>query len=414
MKKCLLIGFCAALIVPCCLSQNNLVSYQSELTIEQNIAKNAIAFQSNNEFYFFDDIAERSSVISLGERGHDDISSYEVKSKMINYLKTKQFKSVALEAAPFLSTYVFSNPEYCDLTKDWKIEHFWWLMFREGKEEALKLFTEAVYRQEIKIYGMDSHLGDYDVISAKAILDKYLKMFPVDINWSKLQDFYTRYFVFYEYPNIQPLRTEEQYELMRMIDTISNYVHYIISEKERTTDLAAVLQWIRNINTGFSYVKYNNPQSADMQKFIFRNRDIQMAENMIWLTKNYPKEKFIIWQANFHGAKDISQTTYPTDSLLYFIFQSMGETLYNELGDKFYSLAIASLSPEIENRGVLESEIDIVTNNTPFAFVDFKPLRYADGYRDKELDSEVIMKKKGKWLYIFDGLYYIKDQKYSQ
>jgi hypothetical protein len=61
-------------------------------------------------------------------------------------------------------------------------------------------------------------------------------------------------------------------------------------------------------------------------------------------------------------------------------------------------------------RGKLEMEIARTIGNAPYAFINFEPLRFADSYRDQEFESSVIIKKHGKWLYIFDGIYYIRDQ----
>ena len=134
-----------------------------------------------------------------------------------------------------------------------------------------------------------------------------------------------------------------------------------------------------------------------------------MAENMSWIIKNFPEEKFIVWTANFHGAKDISQTRYPADSLLYFTFQSMGEHVYAELGDKVFSLAFTSLWKNENHIGMLETEIANVVGNAPYAFINFENLRFADDYRDVEFESSVFGKKRGKWLYIFDGIYFIRN-----
>jgi len=158
------------------------------------------------------------------------------------------------------------------------------------------------------------------------------------------------------------------------------------------------------------YLGDKNVQPAIADILTGRNRDSQMAENINWIMENYPDEKLIVWCANLHAAKDISQTRYPTDSLLYFNFQSTGEALYTRHGNKMYCLAFTSLGKEEEN-GALEKAIVDITNNAPYAFVDFESLRFADGYRDKAFESNVIGKKQGKWLYIFDGIYYIRDER---
>ena len=218
------------------------------------------------------------------------------------------------------------------------------------------------------------------------------------------------------FKNLDKLSINEQYELMKMIDDISNHTRYLMHLHGGNSDLKVIMQWIRNLNTNFSNVE--SLEDIEIMKTKVsqtaldnRNRDIQMAENIDWIFKNYPQEKLIVWCANFHGAKDISQTCYPADPLLYFTFQSMGEFLHATQGEKMYSLAFTSLqySKNLES-GTLETEIAKKTENAPFAFINYESLRFADGYRDKEFDSSVIVKKRGKWMYIFDGLYYIRDQ----
>lgn len=132
-----------------------------------------------------------------------------------------------------------------------------------------------------------------------------------------------------------------------------------------------------------------------------------MAENVLWYAKNFPDEKFLMWFANYHGTKDISQTLFKSDSLFYFDFQSMGEALYNELGPKLYSLATIHCPAPMGDsvKGKFEVELMRTTPKGEAAFVDFEPLRYAEGYRDQSFECEAIMRKDGRWLHIFDGVY---------
>lgn len=379
-------------------------SWNDNLTVEQNIANNAIMFQTDNEFPFLDEIANTKTVIVLGEQDHYDLTTSEVKTNMIKYLQTKGHKYVGLESLSFMSGYLFSNPDYVETTKNWKIEHMWspvWV-----KQKSCQPLISAINNKKIKVWGIDSFVNRYDIPAVKAILDKYSSTtLQIDIDWERLEDLYKRKFFHFERSG-----DSEQYELMRIIDSIVNYTEYLIGiNKETKTDLLAIIQWVRNINTQFSGTEIE-PSMDLIFSLANRNRDNQMAENIVWLTEHFPNEKLSIWCANFHGAKDISQTTYPTDSLLYLNMQTMGESVSNKLRGKLYSLAFTSLNYNNNEKGVLESEISRTTNNAPFAFIDFESLRFVDGYRDKEFDCSIIKKKQGKWSYIFDGIYYIRDQ----
>jgi len=214
------------------------------------------------------------------------------------------------------------------------------------------------------------------------------------------------------------LSENEQFEMMRIFDAISIYTQYLLSEKGESKDLKALMQWIRNANTYYSWGKFYGGGHTNEDKLIWRNRDSQMAENILWTVENYPEEKFTVWCGNLHGAKDISLTYYPADSSRYFIYQTMGESVYSKLGNKMYSIAVTSLNndygKEAKDTGVLELEIAKFTNDAPFAFVNCEPLRFAEGYFNRYFDCNAIMKKSGKWLYIFDGIYYIRDQKINK
>lgn len=334
---------------------------------------------------------------------------------MIDNLHGMGFNSIVLEGMPFLTSYVFSNSKYAELTKNWKIEKIW--LLNDLSDKKFQPFLQTIQERRIKIWGIDSYMGYYyDIDAVRTILNEYSSHDPLSIDWNKLRELYFRKFVMIPCrgcPEPEPenkLSVGEQYELMRMIDSISNYTQYMMFSKGTTMEMKVIMQWIRNLNTAFSYVEYAPFTDGPGVNLTNRNRDSQMAENLNWIIKNFPGERFTVWTANFHGAKDISQTRYPADSLLYFTFQSMGESVYATHGDKIYSLAFTSLEEE-KYRGALETEIAGATENAPYAFINFEPLRFADGYRNREFESSVIGKKQGKWLYIFDGLYYIRDQK---
>ncbi len=294
-------------------------SWNDNLSTEQNIAKNALPFQTDNKFPFLDEIAKTKTVIVLGEQDHYDLTTSEVKTNMIKYLQTKGHKYVGLEALSFMAGYLFSNPDYIETTKNWRIEYMWspvWV-----KQQSCQSIISAINNRSIKVWGIDTFVSKYDIPAVKAILDKYSsKTLQIDINWEQLEDLYKRKFY-----NSLSSTVSEQYQLMRMIDSIANYTQYLIKmDKEKQVDLLAIIQWVRNVNTQFSGTEIK-PSMDLIFSLANRNRDNQMAENVNWLTEHFPNEKFSIWCANFHAAKDISQTTYPTDSLLYFNMQTMAE-----------------------------------------------------------------------------------------
>lgn len=401
-------------------SSQTFLPWESSLSVEQNIAKNAIALEDNNEFSFLDSIVGNRSILLLGEGSHADYMTSIVKLKMISYLQDKGFNSIAFEGCQFLFFYALQHPEFDELTQGRKISPF--LMSTKElirDEQEYHLFIKTFRERGIKVWGMDIRCTHYDIDIVAAILSKYSMHEILPMEWKRLKDLYIRRFVFYM-PDDQKvdLSVAEQYELMRMIDAISNYAQYINTLTGSNTDLKVIMQWIRNLNTYFpdKEIWPSTPsivvEELALQKvnqLSNRSRDIQMAENINWIVKNFPDEKLMVWVANFHGAKDISQTCYPADSTFYFTMQTMGEFLYDTHGDNMYSMAFSEYRDT--HSGMLENEIVNATENAPYAFINFESLRFADGYRDQEFECSVIRKKQGKWLYIFDGLYFMRETK---
>ncbi|MCD8044441.1 MAG: hypothetical protein LUH10_15455 [Tannerellaceae bacterium] len=389
------------------------IEWDENLSTEQNIAKYATGFSDMHELQFLDKITAGRSVIVLGEEGHYDLTTSEVKINMIHYLQKKGFNSLGFEGLPLLTGYLFSNPDYSHINKDIKVQDFfdpWWTYY-----DIYNPLLELINNRKIKIWGIETVPGKYDILALQSILNKNnYNNSDLSLNWERLQTLFENKFLYYGHLNPPThLSIAEEYELMDMINEVNNYVLYLISKKGSTQDLKVILQWIRNLNTAFSLVEYNGITNVAELALPFRNRDSQMAENIIWITENYPKEKLIICCANFHAAKDISQTTHPADSLLYLTMQCMGEGVYNQLKDKAYMLAFTSLN-RMSNSGKFEACIAESIDDQPFGFVDFEPLRFQAGFRNQTFESSNMMKKEGKWLYIFDGMYYIRDQEEMQ
>ena len=186
--------------ISCCFSSKNInesIVWNDALSTEENIAVQATAFQSDKEFPFLDELARTRSVIFLGESGHDDATTLEIKKNMIFYLYKKGVKTVAFEGYPFLSCYLLSNKEYHSFTKKWlsnaESNSIW----------AKEMFTEMRFflDRNISVVGIDVYAGFYDIDAVKIIFNKYQTEFPLQINWDKLREYYYRKFIYPVYVN---------------------------------------------------------------------------------------------------------------------------------------------------------------------------------------------------------------------
>ena len=128
-------------------------------------------------------------------------------------------------------------------------------------------------------------------------------------------------------------------------------------------------------------------------------RDQKMAENLFWLIDNYyPNEKVIIWTANLHAAKNLSQAIYEEGDDRYQNLTTLAQHLSDKYGeDKVYSIACTS------SEGSRNSDMGVVSISLPqtswdfkfaqefkgdYAFVDFAQIRKSK-FGDKEFESTV-------------------------
>ncbi|MDR1098765.1 MAG: erythromycin esterase family protein [Tannerella sp.] len=381
--------------------------YIDSLTLEQNIARNAITFRTNDSFPFLDEVARTKSIIIIGEQNHYGPVTRKTRAKMFLYLKKKGVTALAVEGGTFLACYLISNPDYKEITEKWDMRAFLYGLPEE--DEEIK-FIEMIKKQEIKLFGMDIWITRYDIEAARAILEKYSDFKP-DINWKQIINIVGYGLRPYTYE----LKNEREY--MDVILKIYNFTELLISKKGANRDLLAVKQWIENVKSHFYYTKVKGPYK-DSTDAKMRARDTQMAENVIWLHDHFPAKQLVVFCENGHGMKStFQQNTGSFDPLWYDHFQFAGDCLYNKFGNKVYSLAFTALNLQVlGGAGMLEKEIAAMNSDPPFAFIDFRETRFDLKYRDREFDSSVNLmagRAPGRWLNVYDGIYYIKEEKFD-
>jgi len=244
----------------------------------------------------------------------------------------------------------------------------------------------------------------------KQILDEYSQTDDLGIPWTRLHTLWGQLQNHSHDP--ESITPEEQFEYISILNQIRNRVDCLIDQYGMTTDFSAIKQWLRNMDRNFfdfsSRLKYR-VFGGLLGSMRVQIRDNAMAENVLWYKKHFPDEKLIIWCANLHAAKDVSQIM--DCALNDYYHNLLTENLYHELGNEVYSIAITSLNrSDLQQPGELEQQIAHFTSDAPYAFINCERLRWLDGYRTAVFEfPEVGKRKNGHWLNIFDGIYYIRD-----
>jgi len=359
---------------------------------------NSIIHNEDSIFSEIGDIVEGKRLIILGESSHQEGKTFEYKTKIVSYLaKHHGFNVVALEGGGYFDFQLLNSNLKKDTSFTPSYYTAWYPFWSRAKQtkDLIQLFKNG----KIEGFGMENQ-----PTGATSSLIKYCKQYSkshTTYNWNRL-------------------------------DSISNQV--IHHNLELDTNLVIYLnKELSKIKTGFIdnkplYYSIENYCSY-LDQFIIGSityedqnkgvnvRDRQMAKNVIQRLKDNPEDKMIIWTANFHGARNIEHVTYDeSDPDLYNEFKLLGGYLSEEYGDDMYSLAFTSHG-EVgdwwkEEKDTIPHftgnfEEELFNQNKDLIFIDFDKIMN----KDQIFDSSILghSNKRGKWLRLFDGVFYIRN-----
>lgn len=152
------------------------------------------------------------------------------------------------------------------------------------------------------------------------------------------------------------------------------------------------------------------------RNMIFRAR--KMAENLVWLAKEwYPEQKIIVWAANQHISRNSSsiEMLIPGVRLPNMKFIEMGDFIYRELGKSVYSIAFVAYQGTRRSRSqdsveTVSGSIQSLWHHTGqlFSFLDFRSVPEGHWLYEPLLahvSGNAI--QRANWPNVFDGLFYI-------
>lgn len=389
------------------------VLFDSNLTVEANIASNVITLENNNSFDKLDCFVKDKRIVILGEAGHWDSATFEVKTNWIKHLHVEHgFDVIALEALePLTASFTGLSNYECP----WTISHIWGNGWADRKEN--QPLIEMINNGQLSAIGIDfgpffvAGPREYTLVDVlRYAIEQIDSMHSCPVDWNRLRKlYYKSYQLSCENQQIPP---SDMTEMMELFNQVNRY--------------AALLSEKCNIDTGLIHLSLKNNkveiqcrpylptdiQHLDLKTVHIANnyRDRQMADNLIWYLDRHPDKKVIVWCANFHGARDISEIDYPQDSLLYYRTQLMGEHLADKYGDELYSVAFTTSEPISKDTLIGTLEKELAASKCDFGFIDFTALRYHPDYFGKKFNSSIIRKKNGRFHVAWDGVYYIRKE----
>lgn len=381
-------------------------------SIEKQIASKVLPLKDACDFSKLNDILKDKRIVILGEASHYDGTSFEIRSKLVKYMcQYLGFQVLGLETFGFTVSNVFYSPlssvPAFDINPNWSPL---WVNTVECQP-----LIKAINEGEIEVFGfdVDNNNNEITIDCLQQLVERWNPPFASSVDWKELKEIYNE--IISISSDTTSVSINKQQQLTETLNTIKNYIHK--NTKVTSPSIAdTLLQCIRNIRSQYCmsyYYAQTSHFTTDPEAILAVSniRDKQMAENIIWYMKKYPDKKAVIWCANFHGAKDISQAeTIGGDPTLPERYKTMGEYLAEEFGENLYSIAFTSPSAD---PGQYDFESEATSGGSGFGYIDFVPLRYDKRFFDQAFMANPIGYKSGKWMHMFDGMYIIKEQKRS-
>ena len=380
-------------------------------TTERQIADEFMAFSDvQASFEPIKTIVKDKRIVILGEAGHADGKTFEIKSKLIEFLNANNEYDVVLEGMGFLDGAVLQGvlPPLCIDSNYLDVANAWYGLWSQTKEATP--LVEAMCSGKVRYWGMDCNpsLGDYFLIPYLLASSPSVSSVLGGSAFDSLMAIHDR---------MMAMDTTLTHNDLDYFDSKMNQTRKALEEEtdlEKKTILDMTidnaLAFLGQLRLGFT--------EWDAVNAGINIRDRQMAENVEWYLSRFPERKVIIWAANFHGAKKIDQIMYGKEPEpdLYKKFVLLGEHLEKAFPGKVYSLAFTSGGGSTgffyanDSTAIvpdsISMEFQLSQRGMEYGFCD---LSQKKDWADMVFNSIIFGDcKPGKWARAFDGVYFIK------
>lgn len=410
-------------------------AFSQSKTVVQNFSVYPVrSIQSSDEDFsdlqFLKEVLKEKRIVLLGEQSHGDGATFEAKVRLIKFLHQEMgfdmisFESDLLDGYRAWQTVPTTNYKESPLKES---IYSIWSESKEGEAFIKYVHEQAATNEPLMVTGFDCQgstlLPDGLLAEIKSTIGNLTLSKEETASIEQVQQAGAEFLAENETDSIL---------FFTAINKVSASLKKSLSAD--STELKSILQqsflgWVQMI-------RWQLDQLHERDVKVQNPRDLQMALNLVYLTKLYPNKKIIAWGASYHFANQIerwentpltNQFIKRMDSLQHNheatdLNESldgavpMGRILKQQFGEALYSLAFSSfdgtfgmlgfnpvsLASVQPPEGSIEREL--VVDNQQLAIVNFNTNTNQKFYSSALGNLPMY----APWQYIFDGLFFIK------
>lgn len=413
MKRLIKIFFCTIFLFSC------------KTPIVKKISKNLININESietNSFDFLNQSILGKEIFIIGEASHGDGKSFELKSELVKHLvEKKNYDVFAFEGRDFFEMEYINGRPSLEGVFDISFKQNWvrkWSPW--GPSKQIQTLVNLFFKGDLEYIGLEPCNSKSSLIAFN-----YLKnqLNFLNLNFYDPEQWELLSMIHKNINSYENTVSIEQYKYY--IETLEN-LYYKLSESNNS-EIFFLIQIIENSITSAKIARLeSHSMTEDELNESVNIRDSQMAKNLIWYKKIHQKSKIIVWMANFHAAKKLSVVDYADgDIARYSKFTVFGEHIIEKYGPIVFSLGLTSSKGKSKMpynfEGVeeitikapdnsLEKELDL--KNINYGYIDFNELKKRKPkLKESKFNSIMLgyINQDGKWLNVFDGLLYIRE-----
>ena len=372
-----------------------------------------------SDIQFLKNILQGKKIVLLGEAGHQDGTTFLMKTALIKYLVEEHgFNTLALEGGSFSN---LNNPNLdSKLLPSALLKMYWYPLWSYSKETSglLAYLDEMQSSSPVKIVGIDPQMdfgNSFDFIDSINVFFGKQGYVSDYIDWNVLRSFKENHdkAIYDSRSGKEFSKTlfPSEWEWLELKNNMEKLKEIFESSPSHLFDNVKSLYFLKCINNALHWSKrfLSNLEDIKEQDKMIKERDLLMFENLMWYVNKYPEEKIIVWSANFHIAHSLDKIIYTPDSSFYKFMIPLGHHVKEQFEEKSYNIAFTSdyYNKAMEDAFTFERFLFDETDSR-YVFINTESMQ--ESCKNLFFRSEILGNiHKGQWFRSFDGVFFIRN-----